>query len=288
MGLVISDLHSSLGSSSIDKVNFLNEVAKQYPEAISFASGSPSKGTYNVESFSRYIDSFVDYLQTVHHLSYEEAYGTIGNYASAKGIICESLAKMAYTDEGIVIDPKAIVVTTGAQEAIALSIQTLCRPEQDVLLVVSPFYSGVEGAAKIFGLQTGYVNESPDGIDIGDLKRSIQQVKNQGKTPKAIYCTPNYSNPTGICMTLENRLEFMQVCNEHKITMIEDNTYGFLGWSTRPPSLKCMDETGSVIHIGSFSKSVFPGLRLGFILADRRVKPIFRALIRNPQEYKTL
>jgi len=270
MDILISDLNECLNLPSLDKVNFLNEVSSMYPDAISFSSGSPSTCTYGVDAFMQYLNNYINYLSATKDISYAEALTVIGNYASTKGIICGALAKMMEVDEGICIHKESIVVTAGAQEAISLSLQTLFQ-KNDVLLVVSPFFTGVEGALNLYGIESSSVEECDEGVDFNSLKREIQSIKNKGQKAKAIYCTPNYSNPTGICMSLENRLELIRLCNEHDILIIEDNTYGNLGWGSCPPTLKYLDEFNSVIYIGSFSKSIFPGLRVGFLVANSKV-----------------
>jgi (S)-3,5-dihydroxyphenylglycine transaminase len=94
MDILISDLNECLSSPSLDKVNFLNEVSSMYPDAISFSSGSPSTCTYGVDVFMKHLNNYANYLSNAKGISYAEALTVIGNYASAKGIICDVLAKM--------------------------------------------------------------------------------------------------------------------------------------------------------------------------------------------------
>jgi len=272
MKLTINNLHSSLTSPSLDKVSFLNEISSLYPHAISFASGRPSGDTYNVKEFVKSISTYINHVAKEKSISHQDAWISIGNYASAKGIINNILQKMIKTDENMDVNPETIVITTGAQEAISLSLHTLCQPEYDVLIIMSPFYSGIDGAAKIFNIPTHYVTETEHGVNIDELNKTIDEIKNDGKKPKALYCTPNYSNPSGNCMSTDNRLALLKICHENGIIIIEDNTYGLISWRNQERPLKSLDENKTVLYISSFSKSIFPGLRIGYIVADQVVK----------------
>ncbi|MEH0541631.1 PLP-dependent aminotransferase family protein [Streptomyces sp. B21-105] len=182
-------------------------------------------------------------------------------------LIAESLRR----DEDIDVPPESIVVTVGAQEAMVLAVRALIPGPEDVLLVASPCYVGITGAARLLDVVTIAVEEAEDGFRCADLEAAILAEKARGRRPRAFYVTPDHSNPSGNTMPLGTRRELLDVADRHDILILEDSPYRMVSPGQQLPTLKSLDRTGRVVHLGSFSKTLFPGARIGFAVADQLV-----------------
>ncbi|MFH8978771.1 aminotransferase class I/II-fold pyridoxal phosphate-dependent enzyme [Streptomyces sp. NPDC017890] len=150
--LDLAALHPSVGDPLLSSMNFLNEVAGRYPDALSLAAGTPYEGFYDVEDVHRALRVFTDHLRTERGFGEERVRRTLLQYGRTKGIIHELIARQLAEDEGLHVDPEAVVVTTGCQEALFLTLRLLRRDDRDVLLAVTPAYVGVTGAARLLDL----------------------------------------------------------------------------------------------------------------------------------------
>lgn len=257
-------MNMNLFDPYLDSMNFLNEACIKYPEAISFGSGRPKEGFFHlaeviggVEKYSESINKNIDYL---------------GQYNMTKGIINDSIAKLVKNDEGITISPDDIIVTDGAQEAMAIVINTLFD-KGDVLIVTDPSYVGFIGYAKIAGIDIRVVKRTDTGIDFDDLERVIKKVISENKKIAAMYEVPDYQNPTGISLPLEERKQLLEFAQKYNFFIIEDNPYSYYCYDNEKiPTLKAFDTNKRVIHIGSTSKTVFPSLRIGYLLIDQEIE----------------
>jgi (S)-3,5-dihydroxyphenylglycine transaminase len=170
------------------------------------------------------------------------------------------------------VDPESIVVTVGAQEGMYLVARALCRDAADVALVVSPAYVGFIGAAKLAGMPVLPVAGGPRGIDLEDLRRQAREARRRGLRPRCLYVVPDFANPSGICMDLALRRELLRAAAEEDLLIVEDNPYGtFPAGGERLPTLKALDPGRRVVYLGSFAKTVLPGVRVGFAVADQPV-----------------
>jgi (S)-3,5-dihydroxyphenylglycine transaminase len=101
----------------------------------------------------------------------------------------------------------------------------------------------------------------------------IEQIRDQGKNPRALYVIPDFNNPLGTSMSLDERWRLLDLARKNEILIVEDNAYGMFAYDTEPaPTLKSLDREGVVIYLGTFSKILFPGLRIGFLVADQEVE----------------
>ncbi|MFD1049840.1 aminotransferase class I/II-fold pyridoxal phosphate-dependent enzyme, partial [Kibdelosporangium lantanae] len=130
-------------------MNFLNEVANHYPDAVSLAAGRPYEEFWDLAELPRYLARFSEYLRTDLGYGEERVRRTLFQYGRTKGIIHELVAANLELDEGITVDPESIVVTVGCQEAMFLTLRALRSDPRDVLLAVSPTYVGLTGAARL-------------------------------------------------------------------------------------------------------------------------------------------
>jgi (S)-3,5-dihydroxyphenylglycine transaminase len=257
-------------------MNFLNEVANHYPDAISLAAGRPYEDFYEVDALPRYLTTFHRHLIDV--LGYDEARArrTLFQYGRTKGIIHDLVATNLRLDEGIEVDPESIVVTVGCQEAMVLTLRALRADPADVLLAVSPTYVGLTGAARLVDMPVLPVSGGEDGIDLDDLVDTVRRARAEGLRPRALYVMPDFANPSGISMDLPTRRRLLALAGAEDLLLLEDNPYGlFYDGEQRVPTLKALDSRDGgrrVVYLGSFAKTVLPGARVGYVVADQRVR----------------
>lgn len=282
--LAMADLHPALADPALERMNFLNEVAARFPEAVSFAAGRPCEDFFEPDDLPRYLTAFQDYLHSERGADASEVRRTLFQYGRTKGIIHELLAEHLEIDEDIVVDPESIVVTVGCQEAMVLALYALCGTPGDVVLATSPTYVGLTGAAKLLDREVWPVREAADGIDLDDLAEQLRAARAAGRRPRACYVVPDFANPSGVSMSLDARQRLLALAAEHDVLVLEDNPYGFFGLDdgARLPTLKALDRDCRVIYLGSLAKTCFPGARIGFAVADQRVSaagspPVFLA-----------
>ncbi len=264
------NLNSNLNDPYLNVMEFLNEVTLRYPKAISFAPGRPDPAFFNLKDSNHHLNLFVAHRAKTTGLSEDAVWADLGQYNKTKGIICEELAHMLRKDENIDVDPSSIVVTSGAQEAMILILSTICEPGNDVILVSDPSYIGFTGFAKIFGLEICLVKSTSEGIDLVDLEQKLQELHQKGKHPKIVYDIPDFHNPTGSYLSKEKRIQLLHLAEQYNFWVVEDNPYGmFIYEGEKVPTIKALDKNKRSIYIGSFSKSLYPSLRIGYIVANQ-------------------
>lgn len=270
--LSLSDLHSSLSDPVLLAMNFLNEVAERFPDAISFAAGRPFGGFFDVEEVHRHLRTYCEHLRTERGFTETQIATALLQYGRTNGLINDLIARHLQIDEGISVDKEAIVVTAGCQEAMYLTLRALRRDERDVLLAVTPAYVGITGAARLVDMPVLPVADGPSGVDLADLAAVVQDARSRGLRPRACYLVPDFANPSGIRLSLDTRTELLSLAEREDILLLEDNPYGlFTLDGRRRPTLKSMDTAQRVIYLGSFAKSCFPGARIGYVVADQSV-----------------
>ncbi|MFE0652986.1 PLP-dependent aminotransferase family protein [Streptomyces sp. NPDC059534] len=259
--------------SVFDAMNFLSEVAERYPDAVSFAAGRPSEEHFDADSIPRHIEVYRRYLRDTVGLSDSAVRRRLMQYGPAKGIAREVIAEHLLRDEGISADPEAIVTTVGCQEAMYITARALHSHPDDVLLAVSPTYSGFMGAAALAGIRVLPVKDGSEGIDLDDLIRQVTSARAAGLRPRALYVVPDFANPSGATMGETVRAGLLELADRLDLLIVEDSPYRLIGGAGRLPSLKAQDADCRVVHVGSFAKTVFPGVRVGYCLADQRTGP---------------
>nr|WP_291413230.1 PLP-dependent aminotransferase family protein [Actinophytocola sp.] len=253
-------------------MNFLNEVANQYPDAVSLAAGRPFEEFWDVTELPRYLDTFGGYLRDDLGYSDEQVRRTLFQYGRTKGIVHRLVATNLELDEGISVDPESIVVTVGCQEAMVLALRALRSGPKDILLAVSPTYVGLTGAARLVDMPVLPVSSGKAGIDLDDLLAKVQGAREAGLRPRACYVMPDFANPSGVSMNVSTRRALLSLAREEDFLLLEDNPYGlFHGSEERVPTLKALDEQRRVVYLGSFAKTVLPGARVGYVVADQTV-----------------
>ena len=266
-----ADLHASLSDPVLDSMNFLNEIASRFPDAISFAPGRPYDEPFDAEVVAGYLRAYERHLRD-RGLTPEQANAVLFQYGRTKGQIHDLVATTIAHDEGVEVDPESVVVTVGAQEGMVLVLRALIRDERDVLLVASPCYLGITGAARLLDVPVEPVPEGPGGIDARTVRERVDRLRAAGRRPRLLYVVPDFANPSGIRMPLPAREELLRVAAELDLLILEDNPYGlFTRDDTTLPVLKRLDRDGRVIYLGTFAKTCFPGARVGYVVADQPV-----------------
>ncbi len=173
------------------------------------------------------------------------------------------------TGEGAEVTAAQILVTNGAKHAIELVCRLLID-EGDTIVVTAPTYFTAIPIFRSFGVRFIEVGQDEDGLDVDELADSLSRLRNAGEAmPKFVYNVPDFHNPTGVTMSLARRHALLELAQHYGILIIEDSPYRkvrFTGESL--PSLKALDRAGVVVHVGTFSKLMAPGLRVGWAAAS--------------------
>ncbi|UVW27504.1 PLP-dependent aminotransferase family protein [Massilia sp. H6] len=231
--------------------SFIREILKitQRPEITSFAGGLPSPATFPVERMKAAYDKVLSEAGKV-----ALQYGPTDGYAPLREWIANSLST-----EGSRILPEQILMTSGSQQALDLLGKVLVD-EGSRVLVETPSYLGALQAFSVYRPEFKSVDTDDDGL----VPSSIAAVADGARM---LYSLPNFQNPTGRSLSLERRHELVETCARFGIPLIEDDPYGALSYKGEPmPKMVAMNPDG-VIYMGSFSKVLTPGIRLGYVCA---------------------
>jgi 2-aminoadipate transaminase len=178
------------------------------------------------------------------------------------------VARRMKRDRGLECDSDNVLITSGSVQGLDLVNSLLLQPGDTV--VAEEFTFGVMlKMIQAKGAEIVAVPLDEFGICIGALERVLDDLRDKGIIPKFIFTIPTVQNPTGSIMPLERRRSLIALAEARGIPILEDDCYADLVWEgNRPPSLAALSKDGSVIHVGSFSKSIAPALRLGYLIAD--------------------
>jgi (S)-3,5-dihydroxyphenylglycine transaminase len=264
-------LHTSATDPVAASMNFLNEVAGRFPAAISLAAGRPFDEFYDIADVERYLAAYVAHLQAG-GMSEARVRQAVLQYGRTNGQLGAMIARMLEIDEGISVPEESIMVTSGCQEAMIIALRGLAAEPEDVVLAAEPCYVGFTGAARVLGVPVVPVPETAQGISPEAVARVAREVRAGGRRPRALYVVSNFANPSGVSLGDEVRRRLLEVAAEEDLLILEDDPYGLFGSDDRRrPALKSLDTDQRVIYLGSFAKSVFPGARVGFLVADQTV-----------------
>jgi 2-aminoadipate transaminase len=231
------------------------------PEVVSLAGGMPFVSALDLDAMS----------ETVARLIRERG-ATALQYGSGQGD--EKLREQildVMAPVGIQAHPDDIVVTTGSQMALDLVVRTFCDPG-DVVLVESPSYVGALGVFRSYECRVVHVAMDEQGLSPVALTEAIAQVRADGGQIKMIYTIPSYHNPAGLTQGQQRRHEVLEVARTHGILLLEDDPYGLLGFDGVVPRAIRADEAEGVVYLGSFSKTIASGLRVGWAVAPHGVR----------------
>jgi (S)-3,5-dihydroxyphenylglycine transaminase len=269
--LARNTLHTSVTDPVAASMNFLNEIASRFPAAISLAAGRPFDEFYEVADVERYLAAYVDHLRAG-GMGEARVRQAILQYGRTNGQLGTMIARMLEIDEGISVPADSLMVTSGCQEAMIIALRGLAAGPEDVFLAAEPCYVGFTGAARVLGVPVVPVPETAEGLTAEAVARVARAVRAGGRRPRALYVVSNFANPSGVCLSDEARRGLLAVAADEDLLILEDDPYGLFGSDDRRrPALKSLDADQRVIYLGSFAKSVFPGARVGFLVADQVV-----------------
>src|SRR5215212_3904364 len=197
---------------------------------------------------------------------------TLATYGLASGPqgylpLREFLTKKLKRDAGIACSADDILIVSGSLQALDLVNQTLLT-RGDTVLIEQESYQGAINRLTRLGVNAIGIPLDDQGMRIDALADTLADLKRRGITPKYIYTIPTVQNPTGTILPEARRAELLRLSEQYGVPIFEDDCYADLIWDgKRPPALHAMSNNGGVIHIGSFSKSIAPALRVGYIVA---------------------
>jgi 2-aminoadipate transaminase len=229
------------------------------PEIISFAGGLPAGDCLPVDAIREITgEIFADPGRSLKCLQY----GATEGYPGLRELIIPLAEDLGIT--GIGADN--VLMVSGGGQGLDLLCKAFCNPG-DAVLVEDPTFLGFLPTAQSYSARTIGVRPGQGGLDLEDLERKLKEYH-----PKLVYCIPNFSNPTGKTYTVENRAAVTDLAEKYDTIVIEDDPYGRLRFAGEPvPVMKSFDKADRVAYVSSFSKTVSPGLRLGFVIAHRDI-----------------
>jgi DNA-binding transcriptional MocR family regulator len=173
--------------------------------------------------------------------------------------------------EGIRASVDDVVVTTGSQHALELMAKLFLDPG-DVVLAEAPSYLTAIVVFKSFQAEVSHVAMDEHGLIPEALRERIANLRAEGKRLKFLYTVPTFSNPAGVTLSWERRLEILEIARANDILVLEDNPYGLLYFDSQPPhAMRSVEEEG-VVYLGTFSKTLAPGFRTGWALAPHAIR----------------
>ena len=240
------------------------------PEVISLAGGLPDTSTFPPQTFAAQMtriaqESSAEALQ----------YGPTEGFEATKRAIIEVMRA-----EGMDPEPSDVIVTTGGQQAIDLVAKTLIDPG-DPVICEAPTYPGAVPVFCAYEAETLQVEMDEDGMRIDLLEETLDRLAGEGRRPKFIYTVPTFQNPAGVTMSAERRVRLVEIARERELLVVEDSPYGLLRFEGEPTEpLYKLDGGDYVLHLGTFSKILSPGIRVGWLCAP---PPVMEKVILGKQ-----
>jgi DNA-binding transcriptional MocR family regulator len=244
---------------TVSEVRALFAVVSR-PEVVSLAGGMPYVAALPRDLLS---DAYESMMRTRGDLAIQ--------YAGGQGDLkLRDQIRELMALEGIQSSVEDLVITTGSQHGLDM-IAGLFLDEGDVVLAEGPSYVGAIGIFRHYEAHIEHVHTDHDGMSPDALEESIAKMKKLGKKIKFLYLVPNFANPSGVTLSAERRPRILEICKREHILVLEDNPYGLLYFDKPvPDALRAMDD--NVIYMGSFSKILAPGFRVGYVLAPPAIR----------------
>jgi 2-aminoadipate transaminase len=227
------------------------------PEVISLAGGLPDTASFPTDTFAAMgnriaAESCAKALQ----------YGPTEGLDETKDCIAQVMAA-----EGMKVDHEDVMVTTGGQQVIDLVTKTLIDPG-DVVIAEGPTYPGAVPSFSSYQADVVQIETDDNGMQVERLPEVLDRLERDGRRPKFVYTVPTFQNPAGVTMSTERRRMLVDIAHERQLLILEDNPYGMLRYEGSPnPTLRSLDGGVYVMYLGTFSKILSPGIRLGWVVA---------------------
>jgi 2-aminoadipate transaminase len=233
------------------------------PGIISFAGGLPSPLTFPVDAMRQACERVLkDDGHAALQYAASEGYGPLREWAAHD-----------LHQQGMTVHPEQVLITTGSQQGLDLVAKILIDAGSRIL-VETPTYLGALQAFTPMEPRVVSVDSDEHGVDPGDLRAKVEGRAGHGaETARFVYLLPNFQNPTGRSMSEARRAAVAQVAIECGLPIIEDNPYGDLWFDAPPPPSLSSRHPGGSVYLGSFSKILAPGLRLGYLVAPTALYP---------------
>jgi 2-aminoadipate transaminase len=245
------------------KKSAIREILKltQNPEIISFAGGLPAEASFPVEDIKVCINEILD-ESGPKALQYGTTEGCIG--------LREQLVKH-YKSQGIEIGINNILITTASQQGLDLVGKIFLNPG-DKVIVGLPSYLGGLSAFRSYGGEMVGIKFDEHGMNPVALENKLKELSLVNQLPKFIYLIPDFQNPAGITYPETRRQELLKIAEKYDILVIEDSPYRELRFDgVEQKMLYQLDKSGRVIILGTFSKILAPGFRMGWVIADEEI-----------------
>ncbi|HEY4224503.1 MAG TPA: PLP-dependent aminotransferase family protein [Pseudolysinimonas sp.] len=245
---------------TVSEVRALFAVASR-PEVVSLAGGMPYVSALPEQLVLTAVDRTVR-----DHGAVALQYGSGQGAPKLREQILDVMAL-----EGIRAGVDDVVVTTGSQHALELVSKLFLDPG-DVVIAEGPSYVTALVVFRSFQADVAHVEMDEHGLIPQSLRETIARLREQGRTIKFLYTIPSFQNPMGVTLSWERRMEVLEIARENDILVVEDNPYGLLYFDQAPPqAMRSVDEDG-VIYLGTFSKTLAPGLRVGWAVAPHAIR----------------
>ena len=229
------------------------------PEVISLAGGLPDTASFPPDTLAA-VATRMALESSARALQYGPTDGLIETKRCIADVMAAESADMRP-------DLDDIVVTSGGQQVIDLVTKTLVDPG-DVVVAEGPTYPGAVPVFSSYEAEVVQVDMDSDGMRIDLLEETLDSLERDGRRPKFIYTVPSFQNPAGVTMSLPRRRRLIEVAHERELLVLEDNPYGLLRYEDEPvPPLYALDGGVYVMYLGTFSKILSPGIRLGWVVA---------------------
>jgi 2-aminoadipate transaminase len=262
---MVSDLEEIFNRQiTAQKKSAIREVLKltQRPDIISFAGGLPSPESFPVEHLKKIVCRILDS---------EEAYQALQYGLTEGDVHLRELLVARYRESGLNIGIENLVITTASQQALDLLPKVFINPG-DKIICGLPSYLGGISAFTFHGASLEGIPLDRNGMRTDVLEKKLAKMRALGEKPKFIYTIPDFQNPAGITMPESRRQEIIDIARKFDVLIVEDSPYRELRFDgNHQKMIYAMDNTGQVISIGTFSKILAPGFRIGWIIADEAI-----------------
>ncbi len=245
---------------SASEVRALFAVASR-PEVVSLAGGMPFVSALPQELIATAVERTVR-----DHGAEALQYGSGQGMPRLREQILDVMAL-----EGIRASVDDVVVTTGSQHALELIAKLFLDPG-DVVIAEGPSYLTALTVFKSFQTDVVHTEMDDEGLVPEALRQTIARVRSEGRRIKFLYAIPSFQNPMGVTLSWQRRMEVLEIARDNDILVLEDNPYGLLYFDKAPPqAMRSVDDSG-VIYLGTFSKTLAPGLRVGWAVAPHAIR----------------
>jgi 2-aminoadipate transaminase len=231
------------------------------PEIVSLAGGMPYITALPLDAVGELAGQLVSDRGAI-ALQYGSGQGDPGLRES----ICEVMS-----EEGIRAHPDEVIVTVGSQQALDLITRIFVDPG-DVILAEGPSYVGALGTFASYQARVVHVPMDDDGLIPEALDETITRLAAERCRVKFLYTVPSFHNPAGVTLSAERRTRVLEICQRAGLLVVEDNPYGLLGFEAEPDRALRADHPHGVVYLGTFSKTIAPGLRVGWALAPPGIR----------------